>query len=100
MNSIRVIANQSILDLALQEYGDVRAAFDMAITNGQSISQALAVNQELNLPESELQNIDILKYYKSKNIKPANANTEGLVVEENPQVAPDDCTLIWQTTNW
>lgn len=74
MNQVIAIHNQNLLDIAIQEYGDVRAVFDLALVNDISITELLSPGQELLLPESQFVDGDILAYYKANNIKPATAS--------------------------
>ena len=70
---ITVLHNQSLFDIAIQAYGNVSYAFDLALANGLSITSVLTVGQELEIPELETNNSDIRDYYAAHGIKPATA---------------------------
>lgn len=73
--------NQSLFDLAIQEFGSPEAAIEIALLNDLSITDRLESGQELELPkESEFENNEVLKYYSKNNIKPATSDSiEGTV---------------------
>lgn len=48
--TIKVKDGQSLLDIALQECGDVAAAYAIADLNGMSVSDSLEVGSELQVP--------------------------------------------------
>ena len=70
MTSTIVIDRQSLLDIALQEYGNVQAAFDLAMANGLDITNELMPGQELILLTSKDTDNEILNLYKTKDIRP------------------------------
>ena len=78
--TITVGSNQGLLDIALQEFGDVRAGFDIALLNGLSLSDPLYAGQRLLMPQSPYQQRDIQAYYRAKGIRPATA----------PETSPTD----------
>jgi hypothetical protein len=72
-----VIYNQNLLDIAIQEYGDPCAAFDLALQNNINITDALPVGSAIELATSNHLNNDILQYYKRKRMNPAT-NVAGI----------------------
>ncbi|CAI9429694.1 LysM domain-containing protein [Candidatus Ornithobacterium hominis] len=70
---ITTLHNQSLLDLALQHTGSVENAFDIAVANGISLTDDLAIGSRLNIPNDLTKNNDIYNYYTAKNIQPATA---------------------------
>lgn len=64
---ITVIENQSLLDIAVQYYGNALAAFDLAVVNKISITDVLVPGQQLIKPTSEFNNIDVSKYFEARN---------------------------------
>ncbi|EEI90197.1 hypothetical protein HMPREF0765_4148 [Sphingobacterium spiritivorum ATCC 33300] len=84
MKSIKVIAHQSLFDIALEKYGSVRAAFAIAYTNGLEIAQPLTPGQELVLPESVFTIPDIVRYFEGKQHKIATSNVTDKMV--SPQL--------------
>lgn len=63
---ITVLSNQSLLDIAIQEDGNVLAAFEWALANGISITEELVPGQKLFVPSSVNRDNDIAQYFKSK----------------------------------
>lgn len=69
---MKVLANQTLFDIALQEFGDARAVFDLAVKNNRNVTEDLTAGQTLNSELSTLNsNLDILTFYKNRNIQPA-----------------------------
>lgn len=75
MKKIKVISNQSILDIAIQELGNVDAAFDLALYNDISITEVLVPGQELKIPTSEFIKTDVFNYFFGKQRKIATSQT-------------------------
>jgi hypothetical protein len=71
-----VLYNQSILDIAIQHTGMVQNCFDIAITNGFSVSDILSQGFSLDIPETLQKETAIYNYYEAKGIKPATAKTD------------------------
>lgn len=86
---LTVLNRQSLFDLAIQFFGDVRASFDLAEANGLSITDQVAPGQKLVVPETLYKEEDVQRYYESKGILPATASTEK-EIENNPD---SDCCL-------
>ncbi len=71
---MKVNDNQSLFDMAVQIAGNVEAAFDLALINGLSITDDLAIGSELKKVEAIKK--DITNYYINRNVIPATATTE------------------------
>ncbi|WP_136464950.1 hypothetical protein [Flagellimonas onchidii] len=72
MSKTIILDRQSIFDIALQNYGNITAVFDMAFANGLSITEELAAGQTILIGENgDLNEPDVLGFYKAHNIKPA-----------------------------
>lgn len=69
---VTVLNNQNLLDIALQETGDAKAAYGIALHNGVNLTDDV-VGKELSVLESDYSDITILNFYKEKNIKPATS---------------------------
>ena len=63
---IIVLENQSFLDIAIQEYGSVYAALDLAIANAMSITDDLVPGQKLKPVNSNFKIQEVADYFKSK----------------------------------
>jgi hypothetical protein len=73
MAKIIVIDRQTFLDVALQEYGNTQAVFDLVLSNGLNITDELEPGQELILPNSDNTDNDVLNFYKARTIKPVTS---------------------------
>lgn len=71
-NKVSVLNNQNLLDIALQEFGDAKAAYGLALRNGVNITDDV-VGKEINIATDDYSDITILNFYKEKSIKPATA---------------------------
>jgi hypothetical protein len=62
---------QSLFDIALQEYGSAASAFDIALANGLSVTAFLAPGESLDVPNDAPTNSAVLVYYKNNQVTPA-----------------------------
>ena len=77
--NITAADRQTLLDIALQQYGNAEAAMDLAIANDKSISQDISAGESITLPET-LQNRRMVKYYDINSIMPATAISPSTIV--------------------
>lgn len=68
--------NQSLFDIALQEYGDVRTVFDLALFNDISCTDILFTGMDVELPISEFINKKTKDYYTREHIELATFTGE------------------------
>ena len=73
---ITVLHNQSLLDIAIQEYGTIEAVFELALANGLGIIDELIVGSKLTTPVVLIDNKDIIVYYKENTIIPVSSSNE------------------------
>jgi len=73
--TVKVLHNQSLLDLAIQHTGSVTNAFAIAVANNISVSSFLIAGTELLIPDV-MKDEDILNFYNSKQIKPATGTVK------------------------
>ena len=71
--SVKILPNQSLFDIAIQEYGSVEAVVAIAQSNDISVTEILIPGTEIKLPNDAPTNQDILNYYIQHNIIPATA---------------------------
>lgn len=69
-----VLDCQSLLDMAVQELGDISGVFDLAEKAGLSLTEELEAGMELELPALAADK-QVAAYYGSKRIRPATAIT-------------------------
>ena len=67
---ITVLPNQTLLDIAIQEYGTAEAVFLLAQENRISPTERLVVGMELKRPDVIL-NKDMENYCKANRVSPA-----------------------------
>lgn len=85
-----LIQGQSLLDLAVQEYGTAQAVMQLALGNDLAVTDAVGAGNELVLPDSEVKNIDVAGYFSKNSILPAT----GLSSEDLGQIEDNDpCNL-------
>lgn len=78
---VRVLHNQSLLDIAIQEYGTASGVFALAVANGLDVTDTLKPGQVLTIPDWEGKDKDVAAYFQSRRIYPATAT---------PLIAEDD----------
>lgn len=67
-----VQAGQTLLDIAIQEYGTIEAAFMLAKTNDISITDTLQAGQEIEIPE-KVYNSELADYCQRNSVQPATS---------------------------
>ncbi|MDK7675111.1 hypothetical protein QP547_04710 [Weeksella virosa] len=70
---VKILHNQTLLDIAIQQYGTASAAFDLALANGISLTADLEVGNLLEIPLDDYGAGLIANYYKANKLKPATA---------------------------
>ena len=79
---MKVLNEQSLLDLALQASGHVEGAFALAQANGLSLTAELTPGQDVSTVSAPVIDADIQRFYAGREIRPA---TDTLAVaEEDP----------------
>ncbi len=66
MSQLIVTEGQSLIDVAIQEYGTVEALFDLADANGLAITDALAPGQVLTGPNSAAAVASVVDYFRQR----------------------------------
>lgn len=60
---MKVKAGQNLLDIAIQECGDVRAAFRIALENGLSLTDIPFTGMEIKIPENDFKNKGVVRLF-------------------------------------
>jgi hypothetical protein len=68
---VKVLSQQSLLDVAIQQAGTAEAAVLLALANGLSVTDELDAGQELTTVAAI--DRDIFNYYANNQLKPATA---------------------------
>lgn len=79
MSKVVVLANQSLLDITLQEFGSLEGLMSFAILNNISIIDHLVPGLELNIDDSLIENSENVRYYNDNEIKPATAIVDDFI---------------------
>lgn len=92
MKQITIIANQSLCDISLQEYGTMDALFSLAALNGMSITDDLTAGKALVLhPDRETN--DVNTFYRINQLLPATA-IANVIEDESTCVGGIGCMQI------
>ena len=105
MRTVIVLNNQSLWDIALQEYGTVEAVFELARANDMGVTDLLTAGQELVLPALEethgrvsLPKPEVVGYYRKNKLHPVTGETN-VVETEIPPVPPSGESCEWIILN-
>ncbi|MCT4647559.1 MAG: hypothetical protein N4A74_21405 [Carboxylicivirga sp.] len=79
-----VKAGQNLFDMAIQEYGDLEGVLILAKDNGQSLTESLEPDVNLEVRTDTL-NQAVVNFYQSRELKPAT----GLSTSENEELKPE-----------
>lgn len=72
METITVLHNQSIIDIAIQYTGKAENCFELAVYNGISVSDPLTPGTSLKIPPDFENDTDIVDYYLKESLQPAS----------------------------
>lgn len=70
---VTVLNNQNLLDIALQEFGNAKAAFDLCLSNGLNLTDE-AIGLEVSIQANDYTDTTMLNFYNERHIKPATVN--------------------------
>ena len=69
-----VQAGQTLLDIAVQEYGTIEAVFMLAKANDMSITDSLQAGQQIEIPE-KVYNSELADYCRRNSVCPTTSET-------------------------
>ncbi len=75
MSKVVVIQDQTLFDIAIQEYGSVEGVIQLAVDNDISITEVLSPGMALDISVEPI-DVDIVSYYKAHGLKPATGRSE------------------------
>lgn len=78
--TIKVLHNQTLLDIAIQQYGSATMAINLAIENNLSLTEVNEVGTPLIAPSKDNETRLIAEYFQNKGLKPATQLTEEINV--------------------
>ena len=76
MQPIKLLDNQRIIDIAMQELGDVERIFEIAILNGKSITDDFITGDVLVLPDFDSAQTGTISILKTGGLQPASSYDE------------------------
>lgn len=85
--SVRIMERQSLLDIALQECGNIEAAFDIALINKLSVTDYVPLFL-VEIPQDTEVDEKVLNYYTSLSLRPATSPV--LEVDLSDEYVDDD----------
>jgi len=78
MPVIKTRSRQNMLDVAIQEQGDVSAAFDLALNNGFSLTDAPDIGTEVQTASAK--NKEVVKFFNTELKHPAS--NDGVIINK------------------
>jgi len=87
----KILNNQNLIDLSIQENGGVEALFDLALINNLSITSELDTANEIKVPALIVNN-EVYNYFNRRKAKPASGNVY-IPIDEPEFCAPSTITL-------
>jgi hypothetical protein len=72
---VKVLAGQSLFDIAIQYLGNIDTAFEIAQANGRMLSDDLVTGENLIVPDELSKSNVVLQYYSARGLVPATALT-------------------------
>jgi hypothetical protein len=82
MKSVKILAGQTMLDIALQELGDLERVFEMAVDNNISISDNLQAGSVLQVGDYERDKRYLIKIFE----KPTKIASDDFAGEVNSRL--------------
>lgn len=77
---IKVLHNQTLLDVAIQQYGSATSAIDLAIENNLSLTDTNEVGTPLIAEAKDTDTRIVAEYFQNKGLKPATQLTDEINV--------------------
>lgn len=81
MKKVSTLEGQTMVDVAVQELGDLERLFEIALANDLPVSDELAAATVLAVDEPDRTKKAVVKMFANPSRKPASADTAGLVNE-------------------
>lgn len=71
MKQVTVLDGQTMLDIALEYYGDASAVVTLAADNGLVVGAPLTAGQVLDIDPEKVTDKQVTGYYETRNINPS-----------------------------
>lgn len=72
MRVVKVLYQQTIIDLAIQALGDASRAIEIAALNGLGVTDELTPGQELQIPDYDITKTDVVQLFTNPALAPAS----------------------------
>lgn len=72
MKIVTVLNNQTLIDITMQELGDVERLFELAVLNGVSITGDLQAGSTIVVPDFDLSKRNTVRIFSDKSLAPAS----------------------------
>ncbi|AZB17570.1 hypothetical protein EG352_07225 [Chryseobacterium indologenes] len=79
METITVLHNQSLLDIAIQYTGKVENSFKIAVYNDVSMSDSLPPGATITIPDDVEKDQDVINYFSYHGFQPATDLIDDLI---------------------
>lgn len=73
MKTVKTLDNQRLIDIAMQELGDVEREFELALLNGLSVNDELEAGTEIKVPDFEKTKRNVVATFTNTSLLPASA---------------------------
>lgn len=96
-------SNQTLMDLVIQNYGNVEAYFDFIVANGISVTNIAVTGTKFNVPNSDKINREINEYFSKRSIHPATKTSQSItgftdIIFEAPTISLNEVRVIVHQT--
>lgn len=81
MNLVKVLYQQTIIDIAVQELGDAERAVEIAALNGLGITDELTAGQVLQVPDYDASKVNTVQLFMNKALAPASVD-DAMTIDE------------------
>lgn len=76
MNEVKVLKDQTLVDIAIQELGDVTRVMEIATLNEMNLTDTLQAGQMLSVPDFDITKRNEVAYFRNTAFRPASGITE------------------------
>ena len=81
MKAITILDNQELIDIAMQELGDVERVFELCLLNNLSLTAVLNADDIILVPDFDQDKKRIVTQFSHKSLAPASGDDMVLLVE-------------------
>lgn len=74
MKVIKVLKNQTLVDIAMQELGDASGAITLAVMNGKKVTDFLDSGETIQVPDYDIEKRHLVNLFQDDSNKPASGD--------------------------